>query len=295
MAESPELWPYGSRPKLSAPEHVIVSTADMLAVLGDWTELLGYFVRTIPVAYFSTAELCSKQPSEYGDLNLGDWLAALVNPTTHRDLALKIVARAARANWHTYCEFIPAPNPTIEPTPEPEPLPEPPPVEDAPELPPPSATSLDELGMLASWIYRLVGELKFLVDRNQVLVTYIADHTQTLTWTTGESLEITGTGAAFLQPADGYWVTLDTVPAYTGHSAGDDPAYFDAGFFSYGTWLGQRETVRLSRSSQFFYPSGLELHRITWELPPGVEATVTCLLRVPYPDAPPRTEVVFPG
>jgi hypothetical protein len=288
MAENGTPWPYGTRKKAEAPSNVWLTSEDFLALLGDWTQPLGWLLKTFPVANVDVVEMCTFGPETYGDFTASELLSFALDPSTHHDFYLKMLARYSRANWNYYCEYIPAPDPVAEPSPPPDVLPEPPPATGAPEPPTPTTTSLDELGILLSWTFRNLGDLRAIVEYNQQLLIYLCQNTQTLFYNRGLSVDVSGSGSALLSPADGYAVELTNVPPWLGHSQHGEPTYFGAGWFGYGGFPDQHARVPLALKEQLFYPAGHECVAVSWELTSGVTARITPLLRLPYPGAPER-------
>lgn len=206
------------------------------------------------------------------------------------------IVNAGKANiWNSVCRFKPAPDPIAEPTPTYEPPPEPPPP-DLPPAPEPPEPGVDyDEPTLWMLVFEYLRQIKSIVERNQVLATWLADNTQTLGFSTGDSIVVSGNGGTFLSPADGYMVELLTVPDWLGHSQHGDPTYFQAGWLGIGRFPAQETRVMLTRAKQMFYPAGYEPMSVSWELATGIQARITALLRLPYPDAPPRESIGIGG
>jgi hypothetical protein len=292
---SPPEWSYGTRPKTGAPVVAWIGPELAQATLGDWAEFLGHLIPVVGQAPVDVAELCSAPPDPAWPLTAEELALKLVQPFGMFEIPQRIVDSGKYSIWPTLCEYIPAPDPIAEPEP-------PPPVYVPPEVPPevvpppaPTIPGLDELGVLVSWIYREVGGMRDSWEWTRDLAEFVAKHTSTLTFDFGATFNISGSGSTFLNPADGYMVTLTNVPDYIGRTTGGVPTHFDAGWFGYGPWPLLRRKERLAHHMQLFYPAHFESHVISWELPPGVTATVTALLRERYPRALPRFPIVLGG
>jgi hypothetical protein len=289
MTQPPHDWPYGSQRKPAAPDGFWITSDDLFSAMGEWAEPLSWLRGMVPLGWVWTDEMCARIPQPDEEITGDELLTAIAMPFGMPDLVRKLRIAAENAVWPTYCELSPAPDPVEEPTPPPPEWvpPDPPPVEFEPE--PVQSTTLDQIGVLLSWVFRALGEVQNVVEYNQELLLHLAENHQSLRFIPGDSIEVTGNGSAFLAPADGYMVVLTTIPNWVGRSPGPMPTYFDAGFFGFGPFGTTRRMERLSRQTNLFYPTGIEPEHVQWELPAGVQAIITALLRQPYPGAPTRT------
>jgi hypothetical protein len=288
MTTPPEDWTHGTARKPDAPNVAWIGPELVRSALGEWGAWAGHLIPIVGQTPVDVEQLCSAPPDPSWELGAGDILGAVATPGGMFSLPPRIVNASKLAIWPTLCQFTPAPDPVAEPTPVYEPPP-PPPVPPDLEPPPvePTPPEYDEPTLWAL-VFEYLRQIKAIVERNQVLVTWLADNTQTLEWEEGHTIDIQGAGVAGLYPADGYMVVLEQIPATLGRGNGPEPTLFDAGWFGFGGFYGFEHKHRLAHTWNLFYPSGYEAAQIAWDLAPGVRGYVTALLRKPYPDAPDR-------
>lgn len=93
---------------------------------------------------------------------------------------------------------------------------------------------------------------------------------------------LTGSGHVDVQGLIGCLIELTTTPSNVGAETGDPDTLFDAGWINWGNADGSSEREFISASPQTSFPSAAgQYTRIGYSLKPGVELTITELVREP--------------
>jgi hypothetical protein len=286
-------------PKADAPPGVWIGEEQVRQVLGDWAAPLGALIPIAGRTYATTAQVCSKPQDAYRPIGLDELAGAVINPIAALQLRDRVIEDATNQIWGSLCEYVPSPDPNAPPPPPLE-VHEPPPLSPSTPLPPdPTEPTLSQIFDLLLHVNDKVADL-------QDNVTWLSQQVATRGFTRGGSIALIGTGQAAIpksantaapgEPstsieAMGLEVTLLTEPPYLGRSSAAVATWFKAGFLSYGSGDSQFRTELLSRPVQLFWPWVGQLTRITWELEPGVTATVKPLYPVVYTPKPQTSPV----
>lgn len=93
---------------------------------------------------------------------------------------------------------------------------------------------------------------------------------------------LSGAGTLDISGLLGASVTVTTIPGQYGRGGSSPVEYFDMGFVTFGTPDGYPSSYRVERSSNVFLPSRCGAYTtLAYDLPPGVVATITELVREP--------------
>jgi hypothetical protein len=286
-------------PKADAPPGVWIGEEQVRQVLGDWAAPLGALIPIAGRTYATTAQICSKPQDAYRPIGLDELAGAVINPVAALALRDRVVEDATNQIWGSLCQYVASPDPNAPPPPAVE-THEPPPL--APTTPLPPDESQPTLGQIFDLLLHVNDKVADLQDN----LTWVSKQLATREYSLGTAISIVGTGESSVpkstntappgQPdtsteAMGLQVTLLTEPPYLGHSSGSVPTWFKAGFLSYGSGASQFRTELLSRPVQLFWPWVGQLTHITWELEPGVTATVKPLYPVLFKPKPSSTPV----